>query len=329
MTVFSKILAVMAATTMLSGAALADQISLTLLPELTPYESVATNADGVPIFRLCTGSKGFDYNRMAHVVAASADPEAVDVQVVNVGGSWTQLAALSENSCDGVIIQPDAGVVATRMGADVADVLLYGAKLHPEFFISACGRDNAADEFSDMQSNDDTVVIVGSADPRGNSGSGTAVTIRGFQDEDGGYKRPTYRYAESLMQAARMVAGGQADCLAMTSGLNGSAWADMDDRYGAQIRIVEAEDGDFNDTKDLKGQRLYSWADIPAETDALNDLLAWKVGRSPSDVGSVMMRAVFASRSDYPNLDAADAVTLAAESASIDFDLENYGLRHD
>lgn len=306
----------------------ADQIELSLLPELVGYEGeVETNTDGIPIFRLCTGSRGFDYNRIAHVIAASADPDIVDVEVINIGGSWSQLGALSDNRCDGAIIQRDAGVVASQIGAGISELILQGAELHPEFFISVCTRDGSANEFSDMQGRDDTVVIVGSVDADGFTGSGTAVTIRGFQAEDRGYARPTFRYAENLMMAARMIAGGQGDCLAMTSGLGSQAWAEMDARYGEQLRIVEADDGDFNDTRDLGGDRLYEFMDIPGSTETLRNLLVWREGRSPTDRQTVMMRAVYVSRLDYPAQEAADEVGFAAERAAVDFDLKNYGLR--
>lgn len=317
------LLAATTAMALTAGAAQAQALDLPLLPELVPYSgAVETNANGVPIFRLCTGSQGFNYNIMARALSAFPPPDVVDVQVVNIGGSWSQLAALSSNQCDGVIIQPDAGVVASRMGADIADQLLYGAALHPEFFMSACGRDNDADNFNDMQSESDRVVIVGS------EGSGTTVTVRNFQDEDRGYRNAQYRFAPTLMQAARMVAGGQADCLVMASGLGGEAWAEMDDRYGEdQIRLVPANDGDFNDSRDLKGERLYEFYDIPADTSELNDLLSWRGNGRTGDIQTVTWRAVFASRLDYPDIDASDAVAVAAETMSRAFDLEGYGLR--
>lgn len=319
-----KLTTTAAALSLMAGMAQADGlIELPLLPELTEYSGeVERNPNGVPIFRLCTGSQGFTYNIMARALSAFPDPSVVDVQVINIGGSWSQLAAMSSGQCDGAIIQPDAGVVATRMGADISDQLLYGASLHPEFVTAACSRDNDANNFNDMQSDSDRVVIVGS------EGSGTAVTVRGFQEEDRGYRNPTYRFAPTLMQAARIVSGGQADCLIMTSGLGGPAWAEMDDRYGeSQIRLVPANDGDFNDTRDLNGERLYEFFDIPAETGELNDLLSWRGNGRTGDIQTVMMRAVFVSRLDYPELDAGDAVAIAAETMSVAFDLENYGLR--
>lgn len=302
------------------GAAAADELQLPLLPvDVTPYGDLQTDAEGRPVFRLCAGSEGLPYIRIARVIAASVDVDKVDVQVRSVGGSWTQLAALSNGDCDGVIIQPDAGVVAKRFKSGIASNILYGPQLHPEFFLAACRRGSGIDDYSDMQDDDNTVVVVG---------DGAAVTILGFQVEDSGYTYPDFRRAGSLREAAALVVGGQADCLATVSGLRGTAWETVNARYGPDaIRLVEATDGDFNDAEDLRGTRLYEFSEVPADTPGLDKLLAWDEGDRPDERETVMMRAVFAYRADYPDIDAADAVVKAAEEAVRDFDLANFGLR--
>ena len=49
-----KLLTALAVTTMLAApAAMAEEVRLSLLPELVPYEGATpTNSEGVPIFRL-------------------------------------------------------------------------------------------------------------------------------------------------------------------------------------------------------------------------------------------------------------------------------------
>ena len=290
--------------------AMAAEITLPPLAATFPYEAGAPDrtADGLPIFRLCTGAANKPYDTVAGYIVGHTDKTKVHVQVLNGYGSWASLDAMASGECDGAIIQPDALAMAANLGYDIASHVSVGADLNQEIALTLCRRDGY-DQIGDAENSSSTVVLVGG------ESSGTAVLFANWQYESPGYKATTVLFSPSLTEAAGMVEGKQAHCLISAQGLGGKELADVDDANGDALRIVDTIDKDFNDAVNRLGDPLYEVIDIdPTSYEVINDL-ATDIAGWDSNLTVVTWKAQLAVRSDYPIDDVRSGMLAASKAA--------------
>lgn len=222
----------------------------------------------------CTGKANDPYNIAGHMIGdMAANSEVIQINVVaDTGGTWAnvkrtaQLPLDHEKFCHAMIGQPDGPTELKRKSPSDAKKLREVQSLHPEYLHVACGKDSDVDELEDLES-----------DPKGNSyklalgqdGSGAWLIWQSIIVEDDDYAAvPTTPESGALAIAG--VASGDITCMLVPAGLRNETMIAIDNNYGDRVVLAEAQDKDFNDAEDFKGDPLYKFDTIPGKTYPAN-----------------------------------------------------------
>lgn len=234
--------------------------SVALLALTTP--SWAYSGGGGPMSKpsvtLCTGPAGGNYERAAVEVVVQAR-DRLDVHLIETRGSVDNLDKLAAGECDAAPVQADAlKVYKARYAKDYGKLERMGP-LYREYVHLVCNKKAGVSRVTELRSGKHVVAI-------GPSGSGSAVTWDGFGLADKGYlKAPTVPLA-GPRALEKVKDGTEVQCMVFTAALNSPFVSGAVNDASDYVKLVEANDGDFDTSKDEKGQPLYAYVDIPSGT---------------------------------------------------------------
>jgi TRAP transporter TAXI family solute receptor len=262
-----------------------------VLALLMPLEMKAESRGGgpevsKPIIRLCTGPDGGNYQLAAQEVTKWLR-DRLDVRLVETKGSVENLDRLGAKECDVAPVQDDAFRVYKVKYARSAGDLERAGPLYREYAHLVCNRASGVSRVTDLMSKSHGVAI-------GPNGSGSSVTWDSWVLADKRYaEAPTFPLAgQRALEKVRL--GTEVQCMIFTAALNSSFVRGFVNAAGAEVHLVRANDGDFDNAKDEKGKPIYQYVDIPGGTyPKIQD------GAFSSSVRTVAVQAVWVARTEW------------------------------
>jgi len=223
--------------------------------------AISSEAKAAPI-RLCTGSESGVYFAAGDAIAKMAGKS---VSVVNVPTEGTidnlervlDLDPANPEACDAMIGQPDGPVYVGRSSPAKVKKLRQVATLHREYLHVLCGKKSGVDDLSDLP-DDPAKYSIAIGEP----GSGAWLIWQNIIAEDVSYGKVPVRNEGGVL-ALSAVSSGEATCMLVPAGLRNGTVTEADQTYGDTVILAGANDRDFDDATDIKGDPLYEYRDIP------------------------------------------------------------------
>lgn len=228
--------------------------SLAVLSLATP--AIAQSA--IPELRICTGGESGKYYQTARELKDQLNG-LVTVVPILTNGSMDNLGKLSSGQCDAAIVQSDAyGQFTVSRPAAKLD-FKRTAVLYQEYVHMVCNKDAEIDAVGDIRKEGMTVLT-------GPNGSGTEVTWLTWAKQDESYAKVATYPAGGLEALTTVQQGIDAQCALFVAGLGSGTMMEYDALAGDSLVLAKVNDGWFDDVKDPKGNPVYKFSDIPANT---------------------------------------------------------------
>lgn len=282
------------------------------LPDDIPAE-IAVAADVMaerrptnPVFTIATASQSGNYHRFGTFLKTYGN--TVDVKLRTTAGSMENLSLLAKGDVDAAIVQSDAFAVYQKMNKKRLPPTEQ-TPLYTEAVQMIANKKSGIHTVKDLLPHGKHILYIG---PKG---SGTAMTWKGFCDEDSHYRSIKTRHA-SYEEALKVVQKNKNAVMMFVSGLNSSLLkkAEALAKRTKTVRLVQVNDWDFNDTQDQFGNDVYSFVEIPSDTYP-NLQKGFFTGKTIETIG---VNAVLAVRTDWAKTygpEALDALTYAVLEA--------------
>ena len=210
--------------------------------------------------KIYTGSEGGGYESLGKKLAVYINKQTksrkaqkvgieFDYEIVNSTGSGMNIEALSSGEAQIAIVQSDAMNVAKP-------TIQYKAKrAGVETVWWIYNNKNGFKDLEDIEgTKESSMVLV--------DGSGAVFTMQSFVQEDDGYKvnYDSAVYADDLYEAFEMVCEGKNNGTKISGLLyvGGSIPNEVRNDFSKCVSVGEATDSDFNDAKDINGDKLYT-----------------------------------------------------------------------
>jgi TRAP-type uncharacterized transport system substrate-binding protein len=229
-------------TKLLIGAALG--LSLLSLPSVAYTD-----------FVIATGSEGGSYERLGKQLAGSIDKQAkkkkleIDFEVVNTNGSGENIEMFNDGEAQAAIVQADA------LSVMPPTVSFKGKNAGSETIWWVYNTKNGYTDIEDIEGKSKKLAMVLV------DGSGAVFTMQNFVSEDDGYKRnfDSALYADDLYDAVDMVCSGKSEGKKISGLLyvGKTLPTEVRNDFKNCVSVGEATDGDFDDAKDINGDKLY------------------------------------------------------------------------
>lgn len=253
--------------------------------------------------RICSGLAGGVYNTTATKMAM-AIPSRYDIEVLESNGSMDNLNNLTSGGCEAALVQADAYTSFARQNSTRALTVDRVGVMGTEYVHMMCSKSSGIKDHADLVAKKATVAI-------GKPGSGAWVTWKNWEVEDDSYTEVTTVPVGGLAAVAKAADGSDVQCAMMVSGLPSASVLKYDARFGQDLTLVAMQDWDFNNATDPKGNKLYTFADIPSETYPNN----LQTGFFGSAVGTVSVDAILVIHTDLYERE--DVYTALLEAYSI------------
>lgn len=261
---------------------------------------LSTEAKAASI-RLCTGAESGNYFAAGDAVAKMAGKS---LSVVNVPTEGTidnlervlDLDPADPQACDAMIGQPDGPVFVGRSSPAKVKKLRQVATLHREYLHVLCGKKSGVDDLSNLP-DDPAKYSVAIGEP----GSGAWLIWQNIVAEDESYGKVPVRNEGGVL-ALSAVSSGETTCMLVPAGLKNGTVNEADQVYGDTVLLAGANDRDFDDATDIKGDPLYEYRDIPKGTYPKSLQAGWFSSRSTISWPAAI----------FVNTDRIDAKTLPA-----------------
>jgi hypothetical protein len=225
--------------------------------------SMSTGAWAEEMINLCTGGEQGTYFRVGNMMDNSADSRRLDITNVSTNGSWENMRLVSDLECHAAIVQADAYTLFARQNAAKAVNIDNVGDLHEEFAHMICNKDSDIDDAGDLESDQVTIAI-------GKTGSGPWVTWQNWMAEDSGFEATRVVPLGGIAAQAKVSQGADVQCMLEITGLGSSSIHNIDSRFGANMTLVTMDNWSLNNAEDPKGNKLYTFADIPSRTYGVN-----------------------------------------------------------
>lgn len=211
-----------------------------------------------PTFRLCTGGEAGNYFKAGHILKSKATSLKVDV--VPTQGSLENLDRVVGGQCDGAFVQSDALLVYSSRNAQAISSLERAGVLYQEQAHLLCNRKAEIGRVVDLTKS--TTVAVGP------DGTGARTTWDAFVIADRKRYAPVGIDTRTGLRALAAAAdGSQVTCVLWVGALKSSFIKDDAQAQGDKLILVGTDDRDMTRTaKDARGQPVYTYAEIPADT---------------------------------------------------------------
>lgn len=213
--------------------------------------------------RLCTGGESGNYFAAGKMIQKMAI--GLEIQVVETQGTLDNLNrtldmdANAPEACDAMIGQPDGAVYVARQSPAKVRNLRPVAKLHTEFLHVLCSKKSGVDDLSDLSGSTDYTVAIGE------KGSGSWLVWQNIIAEDESYSGVPVSVEGGIL-AISSVSNDLATCMLVPAGLHNGTVNLADSNFADTVTLIDAQDKDFNDAVDIKGEPLYEWMTIPSGT---------------------------------------------------------------
>ena len=251
-------------------------------------------------FTIATGSEGGSYERLGRSIAASINKQGkrkdieFDFEILNTNGSGENIELFNDGEAQAIIVQSDALAVTPPT------VSFKAKAAHTETIWWIYNTKNDISDIEDIEGTKKTVmVLVGD--------SGAVITMQNFVNEDKGYQKnfDSAVYADDLYDAVDIVCSGKSQ-KGKVSGLlyvGGSLPAEIRSDFKNCVSVGEATDGDFDDAKDINGDKLYTDCKINK-----NRYLPLKGSNGWSDEKTICVSAMVVYSTDFEEKGAAKVV---------------------
>lgn len=210
-------------------------------------------------FVIATGSEGGGYEALGKKVVTSITKQGrkqdveFDFEVINTNGSIENIDLFNSGKAQAAIVQADALNVK-------APTESYKAKTaHVEKVWWLYNLKNKFKDLEDIEGKKDVRMVLIDE-------SGATVTMQSFTAEDKGYQNNlnSALYADDFYDAADMVCEGKSEGKKIAGLLyvGKSIPSEITQDFKGCVGIGEATDSDFNDAKDVNGDKLYQSCEI-------------------------------------------------------------------
>ena len=217
--------------------------------------SISSFADD---FIIATGGEGGGYERAGKEIGFEIKRLALkkdidfDFEVLNTAGSVENISLFNEGEAQLVIAQADALNINPISGGKAKG-------LYTETVFWMYNLKNKYDDLEDIEKKKDVLMVLV-------DGSGGAVTMQYFAQEDTGYKvnYDTAILADDNYEAADLVCEGKIKGKKIAGMLyvGKTIPAEIREDFRQCIGVGEATDSDFNDAEDINGEQLYKSCEI-------------------------------------------------------------------
>lgn len=233
-----------------------------ILLSLAALAALSGTAYAAETIRLCTGGPSGNYYGAGETIRQMAG-SSLDIVVVETQGTvdnmrrMIDLPATDPAACDAMIGQPDGPVYLARTAAAKAKRVRQIASLHREYLHVLCNKDSGVDDLGDLESDPAKYKLA-----IGDEGSGAWLIWQNLIVEDEDYAAIPVS-SEGGIMALSAIQSGDATCMLVPAGLKNGDVTEADNNFGDTVQLVGANDKDFDDAIDIKGQPLYTYAKIP------------------------------------------------------------------
>ncbi len=208
---------------------------------------------------ISTGTEGGGYEALGHSIVKQVKKQAskrkvdFDFEVINSTGSIENIENLNSGDAQVAIVQADA------LNVMKPSVPFKAKSAHTETVWWIYNVQNGFKDLEDIEGSKSVALVL-------IEGSGAVITMQSFANEDSGYKTnyDSAIYADDVYDAFDLVAEGKANgrkvagLLYVGSQIPAEAAAD----FKGKVLVGEATDGDFDDAKDVNGDRLYQKCEV-------------------------------------------------------------------
>lgn len=214
--------------------------------------------------RLCTGSGDGVYFAAGEQIKQTAGSR-LPIEVIETTGTQDNMErtidyeASEEGSCDAMIGQPDGPAYLARSNPAKAKKLRQVASLHREYLHVLCSKESGVDDLGDLEGGKNGTLAIGE------QGSGGWLLWQNLVAEDDGYSSVPLSNEGGIL-AISSVSSGMTACMLVPAGLGNGTVNEADISFGDTVRLVGANDKDFNDALGINGKPLYEYKDLPAGT---------------------------------------------------------------
>ncbi|GEM_PF-6927207 len=180
-----------------------------------------------------------------------------EIVIATSNGSLENVTRLGKGEAQLAPVQPDVWYHFKEHGKGAPKLQLL-TQLHEEYAYLLCNRAAKITSVDYFEKNNAELITVG---------SGAAVTWRAWVELDKDYARskPIFE-ASPAVALQKVAAGGGAPCLLYVAGLNNDFLKVDAAKLADKVVLTEIDDGDFNDAKDFRGERIYQFTDLPKNT---------------------------------------------------------------
>lgn len=184
---------------------------------------------------------------------------SVQVNVHQTSGSINNLDKLSDSSCDAAFVQNDALLVYTAKNPRLISQIERAGDLYKEYVHLLCNKEVKASRITELKA--DTTIAIGPL------GSGSSVTWEGFVQADKKRYGTIPTSTLSGLRALNAVAeGNSVQCMIFTASPGSSFMVNDAQSRADKVKLVAADDRDFDNARDAKGKKLYTFQSINGRT---------------------------------------------------------------
>jgi TRAP-type uncharacterized transport system substrate-binding protein len=208
-------------------------------------------------FRLCTGNAKLNY----FAAGQHLKRHAAGVEVIESKGSLDNLDKVTAGECDGAFVQSDALLVYSSRNAKAISALQRAGVLYQEQANLVCNRKAyTSARMVDLNSNF-TVAI-------GPEGSGANTTWAAFVAADKArYGKVRTSDLTGTLALSAVNDGSEVQCALIVTALNAPFLKNEAPKYADSVVMVATDDRDMTkNAKDSRGQPVYTYGEIPANT---------------------------------------------------------------
>ncbi|MCA1379520.1 TRAP transporter substrate-binding protein [Bradyrhizobium sp. BRP05] len=250
--------------------------------------AAATPASAGEKFRLCTGNAKLNY----FAAGQHLKRHAKDVEVIETKGSLDNLDKVTAGECDGAFVQSDALLVYSQRNAKAISALQRSGVLYQEQANLICNRKAyTSARMVDLNSNF-TVAI-------GPEGSGANTTWAAFVAADKArYGKVRTSDLTGTLALAAVADGSEVQCALIITALNAPFLKAEGPKYADSVVIVATDDRDMTkNAKDTRGQAVYTYGEIPANT--YKGIQPTGMFGGSKAVDTIQLDAVFVANRDW------------------------------
>lgn len=225
--------------------------------------------------RISTGGQGNAYWNACETLKKNF-AGAYPIECIASPGSAMNLQRLKNGEAELAFVQADSLAVAKKEGG--VSGLDQIASVGKEYAQLVCNTASGISAVSDLESSGKKPKILVGA-----QGSGAEITWRNWVIEDEDYRNAVPVYEAPTGPGALKLKQNQVQCALVVSALGGATMTALDNASDGKLKLVDINDGDFNDSADIDNNPVYEFTEIDSST--YKNLLGW------SDVDTISQDA--------------------------------------